>query len=388
MKNIARYDQGEIKGSSIFTSEGFLRCNAIVTRTGVFIYKNADGTIRKELRHPDDVTQVESLESMKMIPVTNDHPIERLVTAENAKRLSVGYTGENIEIDGRYILSNFTVTDQNAIDDIVSKGKKELSLGYTVDLIEEKGNFDGEEYDFRQTNIRYNHLSIVQSARAGSEARIALDENDAFEISQTEESEMAKRKVKIDQDEFMVEPEAADSIERLLEDMKNLESEKVRVEEELGMIKDKLEKALAERDTAKEEAEALLKENGEMKEKEEEKMDSVEIDRRVRERLKLLKHAEVLLDSEQMEKVSDLSDMDVKKKIILAKYPSAKLDGKNDVYLNARYDAIIEDMPKNSVVIGTQKKTDSRSHRTEVSAEGARAKMIESMRNGYKLGGK
>lgn len=387
MKNIARYDQGEIKGSSIFTDEGFLRCDAIVTRTGVFIYKNNDGTIRRELRHPDDVTIAESLNSMKMIPVTNDHPIERLVTSENAKRLSVGFTGENVQIDGRYIISNFTVTDQNAIDDIVAKGKNQLSLGYTVDLIEEKGDFDGEEYDFRQTNIRYNHLSIVQSARAGSEARIALDENDAFEISQTEESEMAKRKVKIDQDEFMVEPEAADSIERLLEDMKNLESEKVRVEEELGMIKDKLEKALAERDTAKEEAEALLKENGEMKEKEEEKMDSVEIDRRVRERLKLLKHAEILLDSETMEKVSDLSDMDVKKKIILAKYPSAKLDGKNDVYLNARYDAIIEDMPKNNVVIGTQKKTDSATRQT-VSADEARNKMIEGMRNGYKLGGK
>lgn len=387
MKSIARYDQGEIKSYADFTNEGFLKCDAIVTRTGVFFYKNPDGTIRRELRHPDDVLQEESLQTMKMIPLTDDHPPERLVNADNAKRLSVGYTGENVRPDGSFIYSNFVVTDNGTIENIVQKGKKQLSLGYTVDLIEEKGDFEGEEYDFRQTNIRYNHLSIVQSARAGSEARIALDENDAIEISQNEEATMAKRKVKIDQDEFMVEPEAADSIERLLEDMKNLEDEKVRVEDELKMIKDRLEKALAERDAAKEEAEALLKENGEMKDKEEEKMDSSEIDRRVRERLKLLRLAETVLDSEAIEKIDSLSDMDIKKKIIYAKSSNAKLDGKSDVYINARFDAVVEDMPKNQVVIGSQKKS-AKTDKASVSADDARAKMIENMKNGYKLGGK
>lgn len=387
LKKIARYDQGEIKSYADFTDEGFLKCDAIVTRTGVFFYKNPDGTIRRELRHPDDVLKEESLQTMKMIPLTNNHPPERLVNAENAKRLSVGYTGENIRPDGSFIYSNFVVTDKETIRDIVETGKRQLSLGYTVDLIDEKGDFEGEMYDFRQTNIRYNHLSIVQSARAGNEARIALDENDAIEISHNQEAKMAKRKVKIDQEEFMVEPEAADSIERLLQDFKNLEEEKVRIEEELKMIKDRLEKALAERDAAKEEAESLLMENGEMKEKEEMKMDSSEIERRVKERLKLLKLAEITLDSEVMERIDGLSDMEIKKKIIYAKSKNAKLDGKTDIYINARFDAVVEDMPKNQVIIGNQKKS-AKADTASFSADEARTRMIENMKNGYKIGGK
>jgi hypothetical protein len=142
-QKIARYDNGEIQSQTGFTQEGFLKADAIVTRTGVFFYKNLDGTVRRELRHPDDVLNSESLLSMKMIPVTNDHPVERLVNAENAKRLSVGYTGENIRPEGSFIFSNFVVTDKDAINDIVQGGKKQLSLGYTVDLIEEKGDFEG-----------------------------------------------------------------------------------------------------------------------------------------------------------------------------------------------------------------------------------------------------
>mgnify|MGYP000088398843 FL=1 len=56
-KGVARYDQGEFVGGTMTTDEGFLKTTAITTRTGVFTYKNLDGSLRKELRHPDDVFQ-------------------------------------------------------------------------------------------------------------------------------------------------------------------------------------------------------------------------------------------------------------------------------------------------------------------------------------------
>ena len=382
MKSLARYDQGTIKSSSYFTEEGFLSCDAIVTRTGVFVYQNPDGTERRELRHPDDVLNGQSLDSMKMIPVTNNHPLERLVTADNAKDLSVGYTGENIKVENSFIYVNFKVTDKKTIDDVVINGKKELSLGYTVDLIEESGVFDGEQYDYRQTNIQYNHLSIVQSARAGSEARIALDASDAIEISNPnlETKNMVKRKVKIDEEEFMLEPEPADSVERLLEDMKNLEEEKERVVSELADVKERLEKTLAERDTAKEEATQLLQDKEEY---EKEKMDSHEIQKMVKDRVKLLKVAESVLDSESIEKLDSLTDLEIKKKIIKAKSQNAKLDGKSEVYILARFDCILEDMSKSQVIVKTT--TDSVTHEDdESSSEKARMKMINDMKNSYK----
>lgn len=101
----------------------------------------------------------------------------------------------------------------------------ENCLGYTVDLIPEEGSYNGQPYNFRQSNIKYNHLSIVDNARAGSEARIALDSFDAEEIL-IEEANMAKRKVKIDDDEILMEDNVANQVEQLLARIANLEAEK------------------------------------------------------------------------------------------------------------------------------------------------------------------
>lgn len=56
------------------TTEGFLTGRAIVTSIGVFTYQYADGTVLRELRLPEEVFAPESLESMKLKPVTNQHP--------------------------------------------------------------------------------------------------------------------------------------------------------------------------------------------------------------------------------------------------------------------------------------------------------------------------
>ncbi|MEM3318763.1 MAG: DUF2213 domain-containing protein, partial [Thermoplasmatales archaeon] len=164
--SIARYDIGSVKGDAVVSPEGYIKANAIVTRTGIFIYQNQDGSIRKELRHPTHVWEDQSLESLKMIPITNGHPKERMVTPENFKKLAIGYTGETIKKDDENILANLVITDQEGIDAVIKNGRKELSLGYLVDLDETPGVYEGEKYDAMQTNIRYNHLAIVDKARA------------------------------------------------------------------------------------------------------------------------------------------------------------------------------------------------------------------------------
>lgn len=376
--SFARYDHGEIKSYSNFTGEGFLRCDAIVTRKGVFIYKNPDGTIRRELRHPDDVLTSDSLKTMKMIPVTNEHPKERFVTAENAKELSVGFTGEDIREDGEYIYSNFVITDEETINDIVNKGKKELSLGYTVDLVEEKGNFDGEDYDFRQTNIKYNHLSIVKEARAGGKARIKLDRNDAVEITKNEEANLAKRKIKVDEEEMVVEAEVADTIESLLERLKNAESTLVE-------IKESLDKITGEKDGINEEVKELKHENEELKEELEQKIDAAEFDKRVKARVSLLKAAESVLDANDIESLSSVSDIEIKKKIILNRNSNANLDGKSDTYISARFDTIMEDVASNPIV---PKSKNANFDSQNLKPEDARQLMIQKLKNFHNSRGK
>ena len=41
--------------------------------------------LRKELRHPDEVLKEESLETMKMIPIVNGHPTEKLIKLKMQK---------------------------------------------------------------------------------------------------------------------------------------------------------------------------------------------------------------------------------------------------------------------------------------------------------------
>ena len=56
------------------TDEGFLIGVACVTNTGIFPYMLPDGTIRNELRLPEEVFADDSLETLKGKPLTDDHP--------------------------------------------------------------------------------------------------------------------------------------------------------------------------------------------------------------------------------------------------------------------------------------------------------------------------
>lgn len=342
--HINRFDRGEIRGDAKITDEGYIRANAVVTRTGIFQYRNADGTVRRELRHPDDVWLDESIASMEMIPVTNGHPQEKLVTAENAKRLAIGYTGESIKKQGDFVLSNFVITDADGVNYVTKNNRKELSLGYTVDLVEKPGIYLGEPYDARQTNIKYNHLAIVDKARAGSEARIALDGEDAEEIL-IEGEKMSKRKIKIDDDEMMLEASVADYVEKLEADLKNLMDERDRVEAEMKDIKEKLDVAEAEKDSMKSkmmEPEVMMMSR---------KMDSSNFDKAVKERVALYKVAEKNLEKKDLAKLDGLTDLEIKKCIIASKRKSICIDGKSDTYIQAMYDTILDDIEQMQVKI-------------------------------------
>ncbi len=150
------------------TPEGFLRGSAPVTKAGVFNYG-----VTKELRHPDDVFKSDSLASLKMIPVTNDHPSE-MVNASNAAKYSCGYTGESYNVKSNNVIVTLTITDKDVIEQ-VSRGKNQISMGYTCRVVEERGTFDGQNYTHRQEDIIYNHVAIVMKGRAGDDIRLKFD---------------------------------------------------------------------------------------------------------------------------------------------------------------------------------------------------------------------
>ena len=332
--SIYRYDEGEIK-KTFKNDDGFLRADAVVTRTGVFRYINKDGTIRRELRHPDHVFNKDSMESLKMIPVTKMHPKEKIVNSDNSKKLKVGSTGETVRRDGDLLRSTLVVNDQDAIEGIESKKIQELSLGYTLELVEESGVFNGDEYDFIQTNIKYNHLALVPNARAGAIARIALDSEDAMIYNEIDDPNSGgdNNNPKKEKDMTMVKVNADNGIayECAPEIANFLKKESSRADSSESSLKE----VSKERETIQanlDEANAKIK-----------KIENVDhseiISKGVKSRLTLEKSAIERLDEKELKNLDSMTDKDIQIAIIKKSDSEFNADGKSEDYMTARFDA-------------------------------------------------
>lgn len=169
-----------------YTEEGYLKDKPIVTRTGIFEYTNADGTVSRELRLPEDVFAPESLESYKGKPVIITHDAG-LVNKDNVSHEQIGTILSEGCPDGDKVRAEIIIHDT---DELKSCGLRELSLGYNLDLEYTEGVWNGQHYDAIQRNIRINHLALVQEARAGETARLNIDGRDKKNFK--EDSSMKK----------------------------------------------------------------------------------------------------------------------------------------------------------------------------------------------------
>lgn len=171
--SVFRYDNGSLRAPERL-ADGRLRVDGYLTRSGVFTYRNADGTPRREYRPEVEVFKADSLSTFEDAIVTDDHPAE-MVSATNARDVGVGFVSGAPRRDGDHVAARLVISDAATIAK-VEAGKAELSCGYACDLDETPGTSPaGERYDAVQTNIRGNHVAIVHVARAGRSARMRVD---------------------------------------------------------------------------------------------------------------------------------------------------------------------------------------------------------------------
>ena len=154
-----------------FTPEGYLKDRPILTSTGIFEYTNPDGSIRRELRLPEDVFNAESLASYKGKPIIITHDAG-LVTKDNVHEHQIGTILTEGYRSGNDVRAEIIIHDT---DEMQECGLKELSLGYNLTLDETPGVWNGQPYDAIQRDIRINHLALVREARAGEQARLNID---------------------------------------------------------------------------------------------------------------------------------------------------------------------------------------------------------------------
>jgi hypothetical protein len=393
------------------TSEGFLTGRAIVTSIGVFTYRNADGGVSRELRLPEEVFNTDSLASMKLKPVTNDHPSEK-VTPANAKDLIVGSLGSNPSstaqektwdgytpleklTDGLHVAIDMTINQEAAIDDVLN-GKRSLSMGYECEIekAEEGATWLGMAYDSIQRNIRYNHCAIVDAARAGDAAAIRLDgkdqpvehnlgihldSGDAVRVDikpsgdtggdQAIYQEDITMKYRLDNGMEYDAPEGfVQAYVSMKEKADNAEKGLAKKREDHKAALSKLE---AERDTAKDRADKAEAEAKKAKE------DAVVSPERVKAAAKEMAALYDAADRAGVEVKDDMADIDIKKAVITSVFPKADLKDKDEAYVSARYDSALEMLENRAdgesrAVAGEVPSAESRAD-----SEAARKRMVE-----------
>lgn len=96
------------------------------------------------------------------------------VSADEPQKESIaGTIGSNLEMVGNDVKGSLTVWDKEAINLIESGKLAELSASYFYDPVMKSGTFNGQAYDGIMTNIRGNHVALVERGRIGRDALVA-----------------------------------------------------------------------------------------------------------------------------------------------------------------------------------------------------------------------
>ena len=343
-----RYDVAPIDKYEL-TSEGYLRAWATIARTGVQMYTDADGSIRREYRPEAEVASPESLASFAGKAITLEHP-PVLLDSANTKDYQVGFSGTEVVYDNGFVRAVMTITDKDAIERIMRGDAKEVSAGYRVNYEATPGVTDnGENYDGIQKEINGNHIAVVRRGRAGPQVKLHLDRLDAADpylINSIEEPSMTA-KVNFDGAEFEVSESVALAITKEREDAKMSyedmkkkydgmmsEAEKMKAEmDAMGKeMKGKCDSAEGRADALAQELEAVKADL--------EAAQQVNVDSLVEERIALIDKARISLDSAF--DFAGKNAREIMEASIKAVRGDADLSERSDDYVTAMFDTLAE----------------------------------------------
>lgn len=173
MKKDYRIDKGGRITSKV-DDNGYLRIDGVVAHVGILEYMDDDGTVIREFVPEETLFDEDSLKSLAGAPVTLQHP-PVMVTPSNYKEYSQGSVNGMPKRDGDNLVASMLVIGNEALHAVEYDGVSELSPGYSVDLDETPGEWQGQKYDRVQRNRRYNHQAIVDAARGGSVCSLRFD---------------------------------------------------------------------------------------------------------------------------------------------------------------------------------------------------------------------
>ena len=145
-----------------------------ILKAGIFPYLGSEigqgepTRVYKVLRSEEELSKPETIKSFELVPLINEHFVLGELGTDTDDKSIDGIVGESIYFEAPYLKSNIKVFGKH-IKKLIEVGKIELSAGYSCKYIPVENNPD---YDFIQTDIRANHLALVEAGRNGSDVAV------------------------------------------------------------------------------------------------------------------------------------------------------------------------------------------------------------------------
>lgn len=339
------------------TAAGGVRVPGAVVRAGVLVYQTPDGATIRELVPPEEVSNADSLRTLRDAPVTVGHPPpdgtgSQRVTPESYRQLAVGHVSGEPRVDEEdgvpHAVADLVVLDADAIRRVDSGELVELSPGYVCMIDPTPGTYHGERYDRIQRQRQYNHVALLPEggARGGESVALRVDGAPLDFAVQVAASEERTDSMSSQEDILRRwEKRLDEREEKLDEEEKRLAAERRDME---AAAAEEEKKADSDLETMKAERDTLAARVAELEAKIA-KLESPEVaDARADARARLLSTARQVLGAEFAAKRADgrsMPDREIKVAVLAKLAPDVDASTAPEAYIDARYDTHVALLP-------------------------------------------
>lgn len=352
------------------TKDGYAVAEVPVARTGIQDYAGwevgrPDMERVRVYRPPETVFDDAYIASMAHKPITDGHPSEP-VTAANWREYARGQTGDTIRKDeaNGLVYVPMMLSDQELIDKVES-GQKEVSCGYTCELVWGDGETpEGARYDAMQSGAIINHVASVPKGRAGSQCRIG---DSWAEFNDDKEPLVAVKTITYDGVPLEATDAAEAVINKLVDARDALKSELADAVKETADVTAAKDKELAAKDA-------------EIDKLKEAQLSQDAIDALADAKAEVVSQAKAILGDAELE-TKGKSVAEIRRATVAAKLGDAAVADKSDDYVEARFDTLkpeIKDAFREAVKNGVE------TNDADKAAQDARQAYIDSLVNPHK----
>ena len=164
----------------VYDKNGFLHIRARIYGVGVMQFSLIElGESYEDekqvgvLTSEDVLFSPHAMASLEGMPITATHHAW-INTEKEVRRLEVGNVKGVPRRNGPWLEADLVIRDKETIEKIESGNLQEVSAGFHAPVEASTGEYEGEPYGYRFTQVRFNHITLLEPnmARGGRETRI------------------------------------------------------------------------------------------------------------------------------------------------------------------------------------------------------------------------